>query len=252
MSSFQTWDPERYSKNARFVSDFGMPVVELLNPKPGERILDFGCGDGVLTQKIASMGCHVVGIDSSAAQVEAVRQMGIQAFVMDAEALPFDQEFDAVFSNAVLHWIKRTDLMIAGVRRTLKPGGRFVAEMGGHGCVAKIVSALDAALSRRGIKADELNPWYFPTVAEYQERLECGGFEVTSIALFPRPTPLPGNITGWLETFAESFTSALAPTERLKFIMEVQEALCAELCGEDGQWTADYVRLRFAANKRSS
>src|SRR6185295_12347313 len=107
--------PERYSKNARFVSDLGMPVVELLNPKPGERILDLGCGDGVLTQKIASMGCHVVGIDSSEAQVEAVRQMGIEAFVMDAEALPFDQEFDAVFTNAVLHWIKRTDQMIAGV-----------------------------------------------------------------------------------------------------------------------------------------
>jgi trans-aconitate methyltransferase len=252
MSSVQTWDPERYSKNARFVSDLGLPVVELLNPKPGERILDLGCGDGALTQKIASLGCRIVGIDSSAAQVEAVRRMGIEAFVMEAEALPFDQEFDAVFSNAVLHWIKRTDQMIAGVCRALKPGGRFVAEMGGHGCVAKIVAALDAALSRRGIKADELNPWYFPTVAEYQVRLERGGFEVTSIALFPRPTPLPGNITGWLETFAESFTSVLPLPERPKFILEVQEALRPESCGKDGQWTADYVRLRFAATRRGS
>jgi trans-aconitate methyltransferase len=252
MSSVQTWDPERYSKNARFVSDLGLPVVELLNSKPGERILDLGCGDGVLTEKIASMGCRVVGIDSSAAQAEAVRRMGIEAFVMDAEDLPFDQEFDAVFSNAVLHWIKRTDQMIAGVWRALKPGGRFVAEMGGHGCVATIVAALDAALSRRGIRADELNPWYFPTVEEYQRRLERGGFEVTSIALFPRPTPLPGNITSWLETFAESFTSPLPPPERQNFIMEVQEALRAELCGNDGQWTADYIRLRFAASKRGS
>ena len=118
--------------------------------------------------------------------------------------------------------------------------------------MTKIVSALDAALSYRGIKADELNPWYFPTMVEYKERLERGGFEVTSMALFPRPTPLPGNITGWLETFAESFTSALPPPERLEFIMEVQEALRPELCREDGKWTADYVRLRFAANKRGS
>jgi trans-aconitate methyltransferase len=249
MSNSQTWDPGRYSKNARFVSDLGIPVVELLNPKPGEYILDLGCGDGVLTQKIASMGCRVIGVDSSAAQVEAVRQTGLEAFVMDAEDLPFDQEFDAVFSNAVLHWIKKTDQMIAGIRRALKPGGRFVAEMGGHGGVAKIVAALDTALSRRGIRADELNPWYFPTVVEYQELLERGGFEVMSIALFPRPTLLPGNITGWLETFAESFTSALPSSERPRFIFEVQEALRPELCGEDGQWTADYVRLRFAANK---
>lgn len=149
MSNVQTWDPERYSKNTRFVSNLGMPVVELLHPKPGERILDLGCGDGALTQKIASMGCRVVGIDSSAAQVEAVRRMGLQAFVMDAEVLPFDYEFDAVFSNALLHWIKGTDLVIAGVRRALKPGGRFVAEMGGRGCVANILAALDAALSRR-------------------------------------------------------------------------------------------------------
>ncbi len=252
MSSAQTWDPERYSKNARFVSDLGLPIVELLNPKPGKRILDLGCGDGILTEKITSMGCRVIGIDSSAAQVEAVRRMGIEAFVMDAEDLSFDQEFDAVFSNAVLHWIKRTDQMIAGVWRALKPGGRFIAEMGGHGCVEKIVATLDAALSRRGIRADELNPWYFPTAAEYRERLERGGFELTSIALFPRPTSLPGNITGWLETFAESFTSALPPPERLKFIMEVQEALRPELCGEDGQWTADYFRLRFAATKWGS
>ena len=123
MSRSQTWDPERYSKNARFVSDLGLLVVELLNPKPGEDILDLGCGDGALTQKIVSMGCRVVGIDSSAAQVEEVQRMGLEAFVMDAEALPFDQEFDAVFSNAVLHWTKRTDQMIAGVWRALKPGG---------------------------------------------------------------------------------------------------------------------------------
>ena len=250
MASAQTWDPDRYSKNARFVSDLGMPVLELLDPTRAEQILDLGCGDGALTQKIVAMGCDGVGVDSSAAQVEAARRMGLKALVMDATFLSFDREFDAVFSNAVLHWIKNPLPMIAGVRRALKPGGRFVAEMGGHGCVEKIVTALHAALSRRGINGDDVNPWYFPKPAEYQAHLERGGFEVVSIALVPRPTPLPGDITGWLATFAESFTAPLPPAQRAGFLKEVQEALRPDLCAQDGKWTADYIRLRFAAKVR--
>ncbi|HLX69088.1 MAG TPA: class I SAM-dependent methyltransferase [Verrucomicrobiae bacterium] len=252
MPDTQTWDPESYSKNARFVSDLGQPVVELLSPRAGERILDLGCGDGALTRKLASMGCDVVGVDSSAAQIEAARQAGLKVFVMDATALSFDQEFDAVFSNAVLHWVKRTDQMMAGVWRALKPGGRFVAEMGGHGCVAQIVAALSAALSRRGIAPDTVNPWYFPTDVDYRKRLENAGFDVAYIALIPRPTPLPGDITGWLEIFAQAYTSVLPPSDRPKFITEVQEALRPALCGTDGKWVADYVRLRFAATKRDA
>src|SRR5262245_5771995 len=131
----QPWDPAVYARNARYVSDLGAPVVELLAPKAGERILDLGCGDGVLTKKLVDLGCEVVAIDSSAAQIEAARKLGLDAHVMNGEELPFHEEFDAVFSNAVLHWIKNADPMIAGVYRALKPGGRFVAECGGYGCV---------------------------------------------------------------------------------------------------------------------
>jgi SAM-dependent methyltransferase len=249
MSDGQSWDPERYAKNARFVSELAGPVLELLAPRPGERILDLGCGDGALTGKLRDMGCEVVGVDGSAAQIEAARALGLDARVMDGERLDFEAEFDAVFSNAALHWMKRADDVIAGVWRALRPGGRFVAECGGHGCVATIVRALDQALARRGVSAAALNPWYFPTDEDYGARLRARGFVVRSIALVPRPTPLPGDVTGWLETFAESFTAALDPRERPDFLAEVRELLRPDLCDTIGNWTADYVRLRFAADK---
>ena len=245
----QTWDPQLYERNARFVSDLGMPVVELLAPQPGERILDLGCGDGALTEKIVGMGCAVVGIDGSAAQVEAAISRGLEAYVGDAQQLWFDEEFDAVFSNAALHWMKRAGDVINGVWRALKPRGRFVGELGGDGCVANIKSALYDALGRRGVDGDTVNPWFFPTGEDYQSRLEAAGFKVTSMRLFPRPTPLPTDITGWLETFAESFTSALPGSQRSSFIEEVRELLRPSLCDADGNWTADYVRLRFSAMK---
>ena len=133
MTSRQSWSPERYARNARFVSDLGMPVVELLAPRSGERILDLGCGDGALTKKLVDLGCEVVAVDGSAAQVEGARALGLDARVMDGERLDFDAEFDAVFSNAALHWMKRADSVIDGVWRALRPGGRFAAECGGHG-----------------------------------------------------------------------------------------------------------------------
>ena len=245
----QTWDPERYERHARFVSELGRPVVELLAPRPGEHILDVGCGDGVLTATLVAMGCHVVGIDGSPAQVEAARQRGIEARVGDGEALAFVEEFDAVFSNAALHWMKRPDAVIDGVWRALRPGGRFVAELGGDGCVRAVVDALAAALATRGIEAEQLNPWYFPTVDDYRTRLERRGFRVDSIVLFPRPTPLPGEMTAWLETFAESFTAPVPAAERPAFLAEVQERLEPLLRDADGRWSADYVRLRLAATK---
>jgi hypothetical protein len=135
------------------------------------------------------------------------------------------------------------------VWRALKPGGRFVAECGGHGCVAKIEAALMKGLRQRGVDGRAVHPWYFPTVADYRLRLEARGFVVGAIALIPRPTPLPGDITGWLETFAESFTTALPPAERGPFLEEVRAALRPDLCDAEGKWTADYVRLRVAALK---
>lgn len=249
MSSAQTWDPTTYARNARFVSDLGAPVVELLAPKYGERILDLGCGDGALTKKLVDLGCKVVAVDSSPAQVEAAGKLGLDAHVMSAEALPFREEFDAVFSNAVLHWIKRADLVIAEVYRSLRPGGRFVAECGGYGCVQKIRTALIEASNRRGADGEALSPWYFPTPGDYASRLERAGFRVDSIALIPRPTPLPGDIIGWLETFAQCFLHDLSDIARQDYLQEVRTILEPQLVDRNGVWLADYVRLRFAATK---
>jgi trans-aconitate methyltransferase len=249
MSSAQTWDPALYARNARFVSDLGSPVVELLGPKPGEKILDLGCGDGVLTKKLVELGCEVVAVDSSAAQVEAARKLGLDAHTIGGEDLPYVEEFDAVFSNAVLHWIKRADVMIAAVYRSLKPGGRFVAECGGYGCVDKIRTALVQALDRRGFDGEARVPWYFPTPGDYATRLERAGFRVDTIALIPRPTPLPGDIIGYLETFGLSFFQGFSDEARAEYLQEVRTVLEPQLRDSNGTWVADYVRLRFAATK---
>ncbi|MDO8432156.1 MAG: methyltransferase domain-containing protein [Candidatus Binatus sp.] len=249
MSNTQSWSPEKYAENARFVSDLGAPVVELLAPKAGEKILDLGCGDGALTIKLAAMGCNVIGVDSSAPQIAGARKLGLDARVVDGERLEFGPEFDAVFSNAAIHWMKRADDVITGVWRALRPGGRFVGEFGGAGCVDTIKRALVEALGRRGIDGEALNPWYFPTAEDYRARLERRGFAVRYIALIPRPTPLPTEINGWLETFAQSFMTPLKGPQRGDFIAEVREALRPKLCDSEGKWFADYIRLRFAADK---
>ena len=245
----QQWNPDVYARNARFVSDLGQPVVDLLAPRPGERILDLGCGDGVLTRKLVDLGCQIVAVDSSAAQIAAARALGLDARVLDATALEFQDEFDAVFSNAVLHWIADAPRVMMGVHRALRPGGRFVAELGGHGCVATIHRALVECLDARGRDGNAASPWYFPTVEAYRDQLSAAGFVVSTIALIPRPTPLPGDILGWLETFAASFTDLLPPSERLPYLRDVRARIQPTLCDAEGKWTADYVRLRFSALK---
>lgn len=248
----QTWNASTYAANAAFVPALGQAVLDLLQPRPEERILDLGCGDGVLTEKLAATGAQVVGVDSSADMVAAAGERGLDARVMDATALTFDQEFDAVFSNAVLHWIKRNpDAAIASAYRALRPGGRFVGEMGGHGCVAAIHLALIVGLEKRGIRnAASVCPWYFPTVDDYTARLEHAGFVVETVQLIPRPTPLPAGMRGWLETFANPFCAALPEDQRADFLDEATEMLRPVLCDEKGCWTADYMRLRFLARKR--
>ncbi len=249
MNSMQNWDPDRYAENVRFVSELGQGVVELLAPLPGERILDLGCGDGVLTKQLAARGCDVLGVDGSREMIEAACAQGVEARVMDGQELSFENEFDAVFSNAALHWMKRPDEVLEGVARALRPGGRFVAEFGGGDNCAEVVNALSECLSLRGIDADSVNPWYFPDPEEYREKLVRHGFEVTSLELFPRPTPLPGDVGAWLETFAQSFTATLAVEERKGFLGEVRDKLRPTLFNEGKGWWVDYVRLRFAATK---
>ena len=196
------------------------------------------------------IGIHTSIAGSYLNALEAARKLGLDARVMDGENLSFVSEFDAVFSNAALHWMRSPEAVIAGVWRALRPAGRFVGEFGGHGCVAKIRKALVDALNRRGIDGEAAVPWYFPTVEEYSARLKKAGFSTDYIALIPRPTPLPGDVTGWLETFGESFTACLPPSERPAYVAEVREALLPELSDAGGKWTADYVRLRFAAAKQ--
>jgi trans-aconitate methyltransferase len=244
----QRWDPQRYRENAGFVAVLGAPLLDMLAPMPGERILDLGCGDGALTEKIAAVAT-VVAVDASADQIKAARARGLDAHVVDGTRLSFANEFDAVFSNAALHWMRDPDAVIAGVWRALKPGGRFVAECGGAGNVETILRVLVAALDRRGLDGRAAIPWYFPAPEEYRARLERQGFRVERIALIPRPTPLPGPLGDWLDTFAESFLAAVPASERAAVKREVETELRSKLVDAAGVWVTDYVRLRFAATK---
>jgi trans-aconitate methyltransferase len=245
--SKQHWSAERYAATAHFVPAFGAPVVELLAPQPGERILDLGCGDGVLTAAIAASGAAVIAVDAAPDMVAAARARGLDARVVPGQSLAFEREFDAVFSNAALHWMHPPDTVLAGVARALKPGGRFVAEMGGHNNTAAIQTAFRAVLGRRGIEALALSPWYFPSAAAYQARLEAAGFRVDEIAIIPRPTPLAAGLSAWLDTFAEDFLNPLAPADRAAAKQEICDLLQPILMDETGLWIADYVRLRFKA-----
>ncbi|EQD52926.1 methyltransferase type 11, partial [mine drainage metagenome] len=164
--------------------------------------------------------------------------------------LPFRAEFDGVLSNAALHWMKRDpDAVIRGVHRALVPGGRFVAELGGAGNVAEIHAALRAEIAARGLDPDRIDPWFFPTAEEYRARLEFGGFTVEQLERFPRLTPLPTGMDGWLETFGGDFFSALPEEERAPARARVVERLLPTRCDAKGEWTADYVRLRFRARR---
>lgn len=252
MSQSTSWDPASYAVNARFVSDLGEPLLQLLDPKQSEVILDLGCGDGALTEKIAGFGCAVYGVDTSYAQVQAARKRGLQVLVMDGYQLGFRQSIDAVLSNAVLHWMKDPERVAGGVWNVLKSGGRFIGEFGGKGNVEKIRSALHAGLLRRGIDPWPIDPWYNPSIQEYSKLLSSCGFRVTYIELIPRPTRLPGDMLGWLETFAQPFTKAVAEPDREQYLNETRDDMKASLQDSEGRWFADYVRLRFKASKEST
>ncbi len=247
--SAQKWDAGTYRRNASYVSDLATEVLALLDPRRGERILDLGCGEGTLARRLAEAGCEVTGVDASEDLVRAARAAGVDASVLDARHLPYAERFDAVFSNAVLHWIKEADLVIAGVFAALRPGGRFVAECGGHRCVGAIHDALVAELDVRGYDGAAASPWYFPTAEEYGGRLARAGFDVAHIVVVPRPTPLPAGMAGFIETFGGTFVSVLPPAERDAYVAAVCARLEPRLRGSDGAWTADYTRLRFAAYK---
>lgn len=245
----QTWNPKDYDQNARFVTQLGMAVVELLDPQPGERILDLGCGDGVLTRKLVDFGCLMVGVDTSPEFIVAARGLGLDARLIDGQALPFHEEFDAVFSNAALHWMKDMEKVIDGVFKALKPGGRFVAEMGGKGNIERIEKATRRALRKRHLEKKVPEPNVYPSPEEYRALLEKRGFKIQFMEHFDRPTLLPKDIKAWIKTFRKNHIDAVDPPEREAFLTEIQEEVRPFLCGVDGRWSADYVRLRFSAFK---
>ena len=227
------WDAKEYDARYQWVADYGASMITMLDPKPGERILDFGCGTGRLAQEIANSGAQVTGIDSSPEMIaEAQKNFpGIPFEVADGRTFHSSEPFDAVYSNAVLHWVRPPEAAVKSIAAALKPGGRFVAEFGGKGNVRNITDAMGTY------------PWYFPSIGEYASLLESYGLETTTAALFPRPTPMQGEsgMRDWLKMFTSSFL----PEER---IPEVESILRPKLY-HDGAWYIDYVRLRITARR---
>jgi trans-aconitate methyltransferase len=244
-----TWDAGRYESECDFVHERAGDLVDLLDPAPGERVLDVGCGTGHLTAEIDRRADGAIGADSAPDMLATAREKhpGTAFVRADARALPFEAAFDAAFSNATLHWVPEADQPAAleSAYRALKPGGRFVAELGGVGNVGRIARALRAELEARGHPAD--SPWYFPSVGTYAGALEDAGFEVRLARLFDRPTEIEG-MAPWLRMFGDSFLAGLDDAEREAVVGAVVERLRGDL-RSDGVWYADYRRLRFVAVK---
>ena len=244
----KAWDPQGYQHHAGFVAAYGSDLIgEWIDPK-GRRILDLGCGDGSLTLELKQAGADVVGIDASADQVEAARARGLDARVMSGMALDFDAEFDAVFTNAAIHWMPDQAAVCRGVARALKPNGLFVGEFGGFGNVAAITTALCAVGEAMDGDVALAHANTYPTVRHWTGLMESAGLGADRVTTFYRPTPLPTDIRGWLTTFREPFFAQFG-TRRDEAYDRVVRALSPSLQDEDGNWFADYVRLRFRATK---
>jgi len=248
MKESNSWNANKYNKHADFVSILALPVVDLLAPRENEKILDLGCGEGTLACEIQKSGAEVIAVDLSAEMVESAKAKGIDAEVMSATEIRFKNCFDAIFSNAVLHWVKESEVAVQQVYDALKINGRFVAEFGGYSNVKTVVDAMLEVFKKYPEFKEFENPWYFPSVEEYTELLQNKGFRVEYIELIPRPTPVD-DITHWLELFANGVTKHLTKEEFTLFKEEVSQIVKPKLYDEEKGWHVDYMRLRFKAIK---
>ncbi|WP_200088610.1 class I SAM-dependent methyltransferase [Salicibibacter cibi] len=248
------WDPTLYDNTAQYVLYYGEDVLKWLAPKKGEHIIDLGCGTGNLTAKIAESGANVTGIDNSEAMIrEAKKQYPEISFIQaDATNFQLDEPVEAVFSNAALHWMTDPQAVLASVSKALKPGGRFIGEMGAKENIATIIAAINMAFVEIGQEPmPAIFPWYFPSLAEYATLLEENGFTVEQMAQFQRPTALnngPEGLKTWMRNFADPLLDPLNEEDR-EFVLERTITYAEPALVDDGTWFADYVRLRFVAVK---
>jgi trans-aconitate methyltransferase len=252
--STNKWDASLYEAKHSFVWERGADLLELLAAQPGERILDLGCGTGHLTARIAEAGADVVGLDSSPEMIaEAKRNFPALEFIVgDAREFRFEKPFDAVFSNAMLHWVLEPESVVQSIGEALKTGGRFVAELGGQGNVERVVDGLRQARAAIGSPIEAgYNPWYFPTIGEYASLLETQGLEVTFALIFDRLTPLEDGEAGlrnWIRMFGSAFLAGISPEKQEELIFVTEQRLKKELF-RDGKWHLDYRRLRIVARR---
>jgi SAM-dependent methyltransferase len=247
------WDAGLYDDKHSFVWKLAGDVLELLDAQSGERILDLGCGTGHLAAKIAETGAQVVGVDRSPEMIRQAKEKypSLRFEVMDAREISLDETFDAVFSNATLHWIKEPERVIAGIKNALRPGGRFVAEFGGRGNTGELLKAIEHGWAKLQLAGPPPHPWYYPSIPEYTGLIEKHGFEVTHATLFDRPTPLDDGVRGlrnWLEMFGGSFVEGLPEATRESLLTEIERELRPILFHDD-HWVMDYRRLRVVAKR---
>jgi trans-aconitate methyltransferase len=249
------WAVATYDSAFGYVSAHGAPLIDLLDPQPGERIIDLGCGTGLLTAELAARGAEPLGLDGNHRLIAqaAAQHPELSFAVGDAHDFEVADRYDAVISNAALHWMARKpDAVIARVYGALRPGGRFVAEMGGAGNCAELIAAMQTAWREFGLTEPEL-PWYFPTPAEYAGRLEAGGFTVRLLEFFDRPTRLsdaPDGAADWVRVFAAEPLREV-PRELVPPLLARINDLAAPALRRESGWVADYVRLRFAAVRKA-
>ncbi|PLT33501.1 trans-aconitate 2-methyltransferase [Bacillus sp. V5-8f] len=252
-STKDTWNPNLYDVKHSFVSKYGNDLVELLAPKEGEKILDVGCGTGDLAKKLYDSRVDVVGVDKSKNMIlqATSKYPNIRFMVRDATDLEYDNEFDAVFSNAALHWVKPAKKALISIFNSLKQGGRFVAEFGGKGNVQMITDEIIKQMEELGLefKAEQF-PWYFPSIGEYSSLMEETGFRVLFVQHYDRPTVLDGKdgLKNWIEMFGSGFFGDMSESKKDYIIKEVENNLKETLC-KDGHWIADYKRIRVIGVK---